>query len=47
MQLPERARPAVCLADYGVGPTLAANGQFRSAPEEIRWARSAIDAQIR
>lgn len=46
MQLTERALPAARLAGSRVGPILAANTLFRSAPGEIRWARAAIDAQI-
>jgi hypothetical protein len=47
MQLTGRARPAGRLADYRLGPTLAANGLPRGAPGRIRMARSAIDAQSR
>jgi hypothetical protein len=47
MQLPERARAAVCLADGRPRPTLAVTTQFTSAPGGSRLARSAIDAQIR
>jgi len=47
MQLPERARPPVCLARSRVGPTLAATTLFRSAPGKVRLARSAADARSR
>jgi hypothetical protein len=47
MQLTERARPTVRLADGGLSPTLAANRLPRSAPGESPLARSAIDAQSR
>ena len=47
MQLTERVRPAVCLADWRAGPTLAETTRFRSAPGEMGLARSAIDARIR
>jgi len=47
MQLTERARRAVCLADDRPSPTLAATTQFTRAPGGSRLARSAIDARIR
>jgi hypothetical protein len=47
MQLPERAQPAVRLADCRTRPTLASTTLFRSAPGDIRRALSAADAQSR